>query len=107
MNKLNLSFACLVETRANEERVIHFCNKFTKKWEWVVIPSWVCHAAGVGEWEIIILWKKRFGKITPVAFSHFTLYLVISSDKSKDWIMSVVYNAQNFHVQHDAWNSLS
>lgn len=60
-----------------------------------------------GEWEIIILWKKRFGKITPVAFSHFTLYLVISSDKSKDWIMSVVYNAQNFHVQHDAWNSLS
>ncbi|KAJ0981340.1 hypothetical protein J5N97_009595 [Dioscorea zingiberensis] len=92
---------CLVETRANEHRAIKFCDKFSKAWEWAVIP-----AQGMSG-GIITLWKQRVGLVTPIAYSLFSLHLILSSEKPEEWILSVVYNSQNIHCQKVLWRDLS
>ena len=101
LNRLNLTFICLVETRADEDRTSRFCNKFSKRYDWAAIP-----ARGFSG-GIIILWRKGFGKITHVAFSRYALHLVITSGNPREWILSVVYNSQHIYTQHALWKSLS
>lgn len=68
----NPSILCLVETRANEDRVFHFCYKFRAK-NWIAIPA-EGYLRG-----IIILWKSSIGKIIPLAISRASVHLVISA----------------------------
>lgn len=42
---------------------------------------------------IITFWRKCIGLVTPVAISRYTLHLVISSDTTDTWVISVIYNS--------------
>ncbi|KAJ0967671.1 hypothetical protein J5N97_024588 [Dioscorea zingiberensis] len=92
---------CLVETRADEKRTINFCDKFRRMWEWAAIP-----ARGMSG-GIITLWKQGVGLVTPIANSRFSLHLVLTTERPKEWILSVVYNAQSVHLQKNLWHDLN
>ncbi|KAJ0969863.1 hypothetical protein J5N97_022740 [Dioscorea zingiberensis] len=44
--------------------------------------------------------------VTPIAISRFSLHLIISSEKPKEWVLSVVYNPQNIQLQKALWQDL-
>ncbi|KAJ0963505.1 hypothetical protein J5N97_028627 [Dioscorea zingiberensis] len=92
---------CLVETRADEQRAIKFCEKFTRMWHWAALP-----ARGMSG-GIITLWKQRVGQVTPISYSHYSLHLIISALKPEEWILSVIYNPLNIHLQRTVWHDLS
>ncbi|KAJ0967159.1 hypothetical protein J5N97_024076 [Dioscorea zingiberensis] len=91
---------CLVETRTDQNRAINFCNKFSRGWQWATIP-----AQGFSG-GIVTLWKQRVGMVTPIATSRFALHLIISSKNPKQWLLSVIYNAQNIQFQKGLWMEL-
>ncbi|KAJ0971107.1 hypothetical protein J5N97_019066 [Dioscorea zingiberensis] len=102
MRNLKPDVMCLVETRADENRALKLCEKFTKHWEWAAIPA-IGMSGG-----IITLWNPRVGQVTPIAFSRFSLHLVISTTaKPKEWVFSIVYNSQNIYLQKFLWHELS
>ncbi|XP_039119691.1 uncharacterized protein LOC120255989 [Dioscorea cayenensis subsp. rotundata] len=101
MRENHVDLFALVETRANEDRILRLCNQFARVWNWVAIPA-NGYSGG-----IIVFWLKHLGKITPVAHSHRALHLVFSSFADHPWIISVVYNAQHLKVQQRLWNELS
>lgn len=92
---------CLVETRADLDRVWKSCHKFAKLFEWATAPT---HGWLGG---IIILWAKTIGLVTLVSTCKFSFHLVISCIKPKHWIISIVYNSQSLHVQKVVWLNLS
>ncbi|KAJ0981709.1 hypothetical protein J5N97_009964 [Dioscorea zingiberensis] len=92
---------CLVETRADKSRATRFCEKMSKFWEWAAIP-----AQGMSG-GIIILWKQRIGMVTPITNSRFYLHLILSTEKPKHWVLTVIYNAQSLILQNRVWNDLS
>ncbi|KAJ0987975.1 hypothetical protein J5N97_006331 [Dioscorea zingiberensis] len=92
---------CLVETRADANQAIKVCNKFSKLWEWAAI-----HARGMSG-GIITLWKYGVGKVTPIAQSRYALHLILSTDKPRHWVLSVIYNSQNVQYQKVLWRDLS
>lgn len=67
---------CLVETRANSDRVDRFCNKVPKHWEWTAIL-----AEGFSG-GIIVLWYSVVGQVTPLASSQHALHWVVSTSPS-------------------------
>lgn len=87
MNYLNLDIIALLETRTDESRVSHVCDKFSKYWNWLAIIS-----DGFSG-EIIILWIKHIGGITLVAHSHRALHLIISPPSKNKGILLVVYKS--------------
>ncbi|KAJ0961508.1 hypothetical protein J5N97_002012 [Dioscorea zingiberensis] len=101
MRTLQPDIVCLVETRADEQRTLKFCRRFTKHWQWAAIP-----AEGMSG-GIITLWKQRVGRITPIAQSRFSLHLVLSSEKPKEWIVTIIYNSQHGNIQKALWKNLS
>ncbi|KAJ0976534.1 hypothetical protein J5N97_012008 [Dioscorea zingiberensis] len=101
MRKHRPVMVCLVETRADAARATKFCNKLSNSWDWAAIP-----AQGMSG-GIIILWKKGVGRVTPIASSRFSLHLVLSTDKPKHWVVTVIYNAQSLIMQNRVWKELS
>ncbi|KAJ0984926.1 hypothetical protein J5N97_003282 [Dioscorea zingiberensis] len=101
MKSCQPDLVCLVETRANDNCVIKLCKTFSRCWEWAAIP-----AQGMSG-GIITFWKQEVGMVTPIAHTHSSLHLIISSEKPKQWILSVIYNSQHVHVQKSLWNDLS
>ncbi|KAJ0965278.1 hypothetical protein J5N97_026416 [Dioscorea zingiberensis] len=101
LNNLDVTILCLVETRADNERISRFCEKFKRKWEWAAIPA-MGYSGG-----IIILWKKNIGKATPIAISRYALHLILTLDDESTWIISTVYNNQLVAVQQSTWEELS
>ncbi|KAJ0963246.1 hypothetical protein J5N97_028368 [Dioscorea zingiberensis] len=101
MRNLQPDIVCLVETRADEKRPIKFYNKFGKVWEWAAIP-----AQGMSG-GIITLWKQGVGLVTPIAHSRFSLHLVLTSERPRDWVLSVIYNGQNIYLQKNLWRDLN
>lgn len=62
--RLALDFLCLVKKKKiNTARIDHFCDKFSKNWDWVAIPS------NGFSGEITIFWQRRVGFVTPVIIS--------------------------------------
>lgn len=53
-----------METRADDARVSHLCDKFAKYWDWAAIPA-DGYSSG-----IIIFWLKNLGNISPVVHSR-------------------------------------
>lgn len=78
---------CLVETRANSERVDRFCNKIPRHWEWAAILA----DGFLG--GIIVLWNPIIGMVTHLAISRHALHLVVSTTMSKTFIISMIYNS--------------
>ncbi|KAJ0983259.1 hypothetical protein J5N97_011514 [Dioscorea zingiberensis] len=101
MRELSPNIVCLVETRADEGRAKTICKKFSKAWEWAAIP-----ANGMSG-GIIIFWKHEMGLVTPLAHSRYVLHLIVSNEKPKEWILSVVYNSQHIQVQKSVWCALA
>lgn len=96
----HINIFALVETRANDERVLHLCSHFAKSWNWVAIPM-DGYSRG-----IIILWLKYLGRISPVAHSRRVLHLIFSSSANHPWIISLVYNAIHIKLQKKLWKEL-
>lgn len=59
-----LSMICLVETRANSERIGKFCSRLSRDWDWAAI------LADGFSGGILVCWKKDIGLVTPIAFSR-------------------------------------
>lgn len=97
----HIDILALVETRANGDRVVRFCNHFARNWNWVAIPA-DGYSGG-----IIILWRKQIGKISPVVHSRRALHLIFSSSADHPWIISVVYNAHHIKLQKKLWKELT
>ncbi|KAJ0960379.1 hypothetical protein J5N97_001796 [Dioscorea zingiberensis] len=91
---------CLVETRADSNRIDNFCKKFNKGWHWAGIPSQGMSGG------IVTLWKQRVGMVTPLATTKLCLHLIISSENPREWVLSVVYNAQSIQIQRSLWHNL-
>ncbi|KAJ0986430.1 hypothetical protein J5N97_004786 [Dioscorea zingiberensis] len=100
MKSLQPGVVCLVETRADTARAMNLCKKFEKHWEWAIIP-----ALGMSG-GIITFWKQEIGMVTPLAINRYSVHLIISSQKPREWIISVIYNAQNIQSQRAVWRSL-
>lgn len=92
---------CLVETRADEPRVLHFCRKFNRSWEWVAVP-----AIGMSR-GIIVLWKETIGWVSPVAVTKACLHLVISPTPNDSWVLSIIYNGCTLACKRSMWAQLS
>lgn len=91
----------LVKTRANLDRVDHFCKNIPRNWDWAAIMV-------DGFFNVIIMfWNKIIGQISPIATSSKALHIVISSDFSYNFIIFVVYNSLHFHNQCFLWHELS
>ncbi|KAJ0975083.1 hypothetical protein J5N97_017048 [Dioscorea zingiberensis] len=45
--------------------------------------------------------------VTPIANSRYSLHLVFSTEKPKHWVLSVIYNSQNIHLQKVLWRDLT
>lgn len=85
MRNLKPAIICLVKTKTDPNHSLCFCNKFARAWEWTAIPA---YGFSVG---IIVLWSRSLGLVTPVAVTHMSLNLVISS-KEGPWILLIIYN---------------
>ncbi|XP_039141957.1 uncharacterized protein LOC120279156 [Dioscorea cayenensis subsp. rotundata] len=96
-----LSILCLVETRANSDRISKFCSKLSKSWDWAAI------LADGFSGGILVCWKKGIGQVTPIATSRRVLHILISSSYFKNTIISVVYNSCRFQSQCSVWYELS
>lgn len=92
---------CLVETRANSNRVDHFCSKIPQNWEWAAL------LANGFSGGIIVLWNKALGLVSPITVSRRALHLIISPYHSTNWIISVIYNSNRLHSQRRLWLELS
>lgn len=97
----NISIFCLVETRANSNRISRFCSNLTRSWDWAAI------LADGFSGGILVCWKKGLGLVTPIVFSRRILHIVISSSFFNKVIISVVYNSCRFTSQCNVWNELS
>ncbi|KAJ0963753.1 hypothetical protein J5N97_028875 [Dioscorea zingiberensis] len=95
-----VDIVCLVETRADVNRANKFCSKFSMDWQWAAIPAQVLSGG------IVTLWKQRVGMVTPLAITRFSLHLIISVENPKEWILSVIYKAQNIQIQKALWLEL-
>ena len=91
---------CLVESRANQERVERFVARFSRSWNWAAITS-EGYSGG-----IIVLWRRQLGSVTPIARSRLALHLVITPGLLPSWILTVVYNGQRIGVQKHLWKEL-
>lgn len=49
--------------------------------------------------DILEFWKKSIFQVTPIFVSREALHIVISSEASKNFIVSVIYNSHHFHIQ--------
>lgn len=92
---------CLLETRANHDRVDRFCSKLPRCWEWAAILA-EGYSSG-----IIVLWNCRIGLATPVAVSRRALHLILSPVSSKVSILSFVYNSYRLRSQCALWAELN
>ena len=101
VNKHKLCNLCLVETRANKSRVEWFVMKFAKPFELATNPS-----VGLSR-DILIMWKCSLRKVTILAISWASLYLVISSSFPKARILSVVYSGHRIEAQRNLWKELA
>lgn len=96
-----LVFVCLVETRANLDRVDRFCFKLPHSWGWAAIL--VDGYSG----SILVCWRLSLGQVTPIAISHRVLHIIVSPNSSYNFIISVVYNSHRFRSQCFVWYELS
>lgn len=94
-------FICLVETRANTDKVHQFCSRFTRGWEWVAIT------ADGRSGGIIILWKKNLDIVTPIAKSKQVLHLALSTPSLNTLIVLVTYDSQQVNIQKKVWRELT
>ncbi|XP_039118690.1 uncharacterized protein LOC120254702 [Dioscorea cayenensis subsp. rotundata] len=101
IKKFKPQVVCLIETRANLERLDRFCKKVPNQWGWAVILA-DGYSGG-----IIVLWNTVIGQVTPLAFSRHALHLVVSSALSKTFLISVIYNSLRWRSQLFLWNELS
>lgn len=101
MKKIKPIIFCLVETKADGDRLSRFCSKLGKRWNWAAI---IADAFSGG---IIAIWNKNLGSVTPMVKSRFALHLVITTNNAKSWIMSIVYNSNRIHGQCLLFNELS
>lgn len=76
MKKFNLIMLCLVETRANDNRLQRFCSKLKSQWKWAAILA-EGYFGG-----IITIWNCKIGYVTPLIRSRFALHLVVTSVQS-------------------------
>lgn len=100
MTSLKPDFICLIEMKSNSSPAHCFCDKFSKSWGWVAIPS-----NGLSG-EIIVLWNRIVGFVTPMAISRSGVHLIISSSVDT-WIFTTVYNTQVFSKHKKLWRSLN
>lgn len=78
---------CLVETRANSDRVDRFCKRIPRSCD--------CAAILVDGFSggIMVLWNKSIGQVTLVVVSRRALHIIISSDSTNSFLVSVIYNS--------------
>ncbi|XP_039120948.1 uncharacterized protein LOC120257557 [Dioscorea cayenensis subsp. rotundata] len=76
------SLLCLVETRANEDRLNRFCGKLPNSWDWAAI------LANGYSGGILVTWNKSLGLVTQVSISRHALHLIISIG-SANWLISM------------------
>ncbi|XP_039145509.1 uncharacterized protein LOC120282722 [Dioscorea cayenensis subsp. rotundata] len=101
LKKLKPAIFCLVETRANDNRLQRFCSKIKDPWKWVAVL-----AEGFSG-GIIIIWNKNIGVVTPLVSSRYALHLVVTASNSNSWILSTIYNSNVIHNQRLLWKELS
>lgn len=87
MRKSKPHIICLVETRANENRLNRFVSTIDHKWGWAAIEA-NGYSGG-----IIAIWQRQIGLVTPVARSRYALHLVISAGSHSDWVLSIIFNS--------------
>lgn len=95
------SLVCLVETRANFERIDRFRIKLSPSWDLAAIES-LGFSGG-----IFIFWNKSIGHVSPLAVSRRALHIVVSSPNHTNCIISVVYNSNFSRYQRFLWHELS
>lgn len=83
---------CLVETRANADRLDLFCRKVSKNWDWAAILS---DGFSGG---LIVLWHKSIGVVSPISVSKRALHIIISTNSSKTFLISAIYNSSRFRI---------
>lgn len=99
LNNLNLDLVCLVDTKSNADRIHHFYNRLTDRWEWDVIPL---NGYSRG---IVVLWKRLVVIVTLVAVSRSAFHLIISNSDDS-WILTTVYNSHVLSDHRWLWFSL-
>lgn len=100
MAQINPNILCLLETKANTDRVHRFCDTLRNKWNWAAIPAFGLSGG------ILVLWNHLVGRVTPIATSRWALHLVISAVGS-NWILTVIYNSQLISDHKFLWKQLS
>lgn len=101
MKNLNPLVFCLVETKADNERLDKLCSKIGNIWPWATLMA-EGYSGG-----IIILWQKHIGKVTPIAKTRYALHLVVTTDNAESWILTIVYNSNRVQDQRLVWHELS
>lgn len=76
-----------MKTRADDTKIIVFCAKLGKEWDWAVV---VANGFSGG---IITLWRKHIERVTSVTVSRKAFHLVISYNNNVDWVLYIIYNA--------------
>ncbi|XP_039123479.1 uncharacterized protein LOC120260105 [Dioscorea cayenensis subsp. rotundata] len=92
---------CLVETRADSDRLDRFCRKIPKTWDWAAV------LANGFSGGIIVMWHKSIGRVSPIAVSRRALHIIITDNSSNAFLISVVYNSYRICNQCYLWNELS
>lgn len=88
INQVNPGLFCLVETRANQERILRFCKELGNNWKWAGIQS---HGFSGG---IITFWHLYMGDVIPTSMSRYVFHLVILFQERTRLIICPVCNSQ-------------
>lgn len=91
----------LVEMRDNADIADHFCTKISRNWKWATL------LADGFSGDIIVLWAKALGQVSPSLFlvepfilSSFLIIPLIGS-------FLVIYNSNRLDSQCALWTELS
>lgn len=84
LKKDNPLIFCIVELRVDFVHLDRFCFRLDRCWYWVAVEV-------VGYFEgIITIWHSKIGMVIPVVNSRNIIHLVITSNISNNWILSIV-----------------
>lgn len=92
---------CLVETRANSDRTDCFTKRIPRGWDWAATL-----ADGYSK-GILVLWHNSIGQVSLIAVSKQALHIIISTNPSNNFMVSVIYNSTRFRKQCFLWHELS
>lgn len=84
MRTHKLVVVCLVETRANSDRLDRFCRKMPKNWDWAAMLSNGFYGG------IITFWHKSNGRVSPMVVSRRALHIIITNTSSNAFLISVI-----------------